>query len=241
METTTSEKPLYDPSMFTTDLQKLAGERHESIKGQDAPLLFCHQQPFDEFRRVFLEQSQRIIDAGLVDRIYQVGSSSIRGMPGMFGVDMLALAPHWPVPSDFIERMDALGFRNGGNSPHAGENGLWFFKRDDPLITIATEDGGSKQQAVGTVFHVVCADVKASDSDIGENEFVMQFVTFREYCRQTDEGFARYKALKTTLADMEGQSKLAYKIQKNQQLAALKVDARAWWKAKGLRLADFKD
>jgi hypothetical protein len=162
-------------------------------------------------------------------------------MPGMFGVDMLAVAPQWPLPSDFIERMDQLGFRNGGNSPHAGENGVWFFKRDDPIIRVQTAEGdGSREQPVGTVFHVVSAEAKAGEEDHGENELLLQFITFREYCRQTEEGFARYKALKTTLAAMEGQSKLAYKIQKNQQLAALKVDARAWWRTKGLRVADFQ-
>jgi GrpB-like predicted nucleotidyltransferase (UPF0157 family) len=242
----------YDSTMFSTDLQKVAGERYESIKAQDAPLLFCQQQPYEEFRRVFREQSQRIIDAGLVDRIYQVclesavcfcnshwqvGSSSIRGMPGMFGVDMLAVAPEWPLSQAFIDKLDSLGFRNGGNSPHAGEKGLWFFKRDDPLITVV--DGTeTRQQPVGTVFHVVCDDKRDENN---ENELVPQFITFREYCRQTEIGFEKYKQLKTTLAAMEGQSKLAYKIQKNQQLAALKVEARAWWKEKGLRVADFQD
>jgi hypothetical protein len=72
METPSNEKPHYDVSMFSTDLQKVAGPRYDSIKAQDAPLVFSLHQPFDEFNRVFREQSQRIIDAGLVDRIYQV-------------------------------------------------------------------------------------------------------------------------------------------------------------------------
>jgi len=155
----------------------------------------------------------------------------------MFGVDMLTLAPEWPLPPQFIEKLDELGFRNGGNSPHAGEKGLWFFKRDDPTIEVV--DGGEKrQQPVGTVLHVVSGEAKGEDN---ASEIILQFLTFREYCRQTEIGFERYKQLKQTLAAMEGQSKLSYKIQKNQQLQALKVDARTWWKEKGLHVADFND
>lgn len=170
---------------------------------------------------------------------FQVGSSSIKGMPGMFGVDMLSVAPQWPLPESFAQKMDELGFRPGGNSPHAGEKGVWFFKRDDPEIVIPNNpnepelDAQSRTRHVGTVLHVVLDDES--------HEILHQFIVFREYCRQTQEGFARYSALKTTLASMEGQSKMAYKIQKNKGLAELKIKAREWWNQKGLKLEDFTD
>lgn len=216
----------YDSKNFTTDLKQVAGDRYEKLKDVDQPIRFFESQPFDEMHNLFLEMSAKIKEATGVDRIYQVGSSSIKGMPGMFGVDMIALAPVWPLPESFSTTMDALGFRNAGNSTHAGEDGVWFLKREDAHIIV---DG--TQHSCGTVFHVV-----RKDSGI-----LLNFLAFREYCRRTEIGFQKYRELKLSLLRMEGQSKLAYKLQKNMCLEELKSNAKVWFAQEGLNLESFTE
>src|SRR5690348_5175323 len=132
---------------------------------QDEPLNFFHEQPFDKLRSIFEHNNQELLKAlPAITKIYQVGSSSIKGMPGMLAVDMVAIAPEWPLGEQILSQLSNLGWRYLGNSPHAGENGLWFHNGGPLEIENTTHK-------VSTVFHLVRTP-----------ELAVRFLAFREYC-----------------------------------------------------------
>jgi len=115
----------------------------------------------------------------------------------MLGVDMCALAPEWPLGEQILSQITNLGWKNYGNSPHMGENGLWFHSSDHPVEIENTT------HKVGAVIHLVRSP-----------ENLISFLAFREYCSANQSGFDAYKSIKTDLADVEGQTRMAYKIKK---------------------------
>lgn len=185
----------------------------------DKPLRFFQVAPWDELRALFLDKSQQILNKTElgITRVWQVGSSSIKGMPGLLGVDMLAHAPQWPLGDAFIEGMSALGYRCAGYSPHTeGEGGQWFLMRDDPSIVV----NGVTHENIGCVCHVVRPGTMFD-----------RLLALREYCTRVPEGKRRYSELKEAISKVPGITTRSYKTLKHENIGPIVNAALRWWKA----------
>ena len=93
---------------------------------------FYTRQPTALMDEVFAVNEARVrsclSDTAVVQRI---GSSAIRGMPGIPVVDMLAAQPEWPPSQAQLAALAAAGFEAKGMAPHAADD-MWFFGGDGP-------------------------------------------------------------------------------------------------------------
>jgi len=171
----------------------------------DSNTLFYVDQPTDQLRAVYAEESSRIMSAfetyqslhnsansdapclsrAVADGPHHIGSSAIVGMPGTPIVDMaVQLGPgHFPPSQAMVECLSNVGYEYMGASPH---------DRDDHWCMGGTA-GARKGELGRTVLHLSAPGTS----------FLHNAVSFVDYCNSNEGGSSRMAYAQVKLEGMQ--------------------------------------
>lgn len=158
---------------------------------------FQMELPFDEIKTLVLEERDLIFsnleDGATQPRFEHVGSTSIKGMPGMPAPDGLLLDKSFPPSRSTVKALLDSGWAFKSVAPHHPQD-LWFMK--------ALEKAPCK--SISMVIHLMSVD----------NKIGLLLQMTRDRCNSDKNAFEDYKSAKIAAAHGEDNSFVAYKMNK---------------------------